>query len=151
MSAVNSLLAGSPEEHPDNARYFTKILGATPPYWFGYTFTPAVGLADGILEGARGFDSTLTADSHRQEIILSVMVATDVHTERLSDRVLLRLQQRCKYMRIAIDDESHVVRLTGRIPCVDGSRLPATVRSLFNDATHLLQDDRFLAAVDSAK
>ena len=151
MSAVNSLLAEFPEERPENSRYFTRIIAATPPHWFGYVINPGAGLADGILEGARGFDSTLTADSHRQEIMLSILVATDVHTERLSDRVLLRLQQRCKYMRIAIDDESHVVRLTGRIPCVDGSRLPATVRSLFNDATHLLQDDRFLAAVDSAK
>ena len=150
MTAVNSL-PGFPEERPENFRYFTRIIGATPPYWFGYTFTPAVGLADEILEVARGFDSTLTADSHRQEIMLSVMVATDVHSDRLPDRLLLRFQARCKYMRIAIDDESHVVRLTGQIPCADGSRLPLVVRSLFADAARLLNDDRFLAAIDSAK
>ena len=151
MTAVNSLPAVFLEERPENSRYFTRIIDATPPYWHVFIINPAVGLADGILEGARGFDSTLTADSHRQEIMLSILVATDVHTERLPDRFLLRLQARCKYIRVAIDDESHVVRLTGQIPCADGSRLPTVVRSLFADAARLLNDDRFLGAVDSAK
>ena len=151
MSAVNTLLAEFPEERPEHSRYFTRIMGATPPYWFAVNINPAVGVTDGILEQSRGFDSALSADLHKQEITLHVMVATDVHTDRLPDRLLLRLQTRCKFMRIVVDDESHVVRLTGQIPCADGSRLPGVVRSLFADAARLLNDDRFLAAVDSAK
>jgi len=151
MSAVNSLLAGSPDDHPENSRYFTRIIGATPDYWHLFKINPATGVADGILEGARGFDSALAANLSKKEIVLSILVADKVHTDRLPHRLLLRLQQSCKYMRIAIDDESHVVRLTGQLPCADDARLRRVVRALFADAARLLNDEWFLIAVDSAK